>query len=323
MTSDPNAVRERHRQVLLVVLIFQVAIAILISGQAYVLCQGLISWSTLALYYLTLKSLWIALLPLVLFLAQRFPIERSRWAASLPIHFVAASVLSLAVLIPNAAIDRQFRVYPPVIQGSFIEEYVHLVWSYFHEGVLVYFAIIGTELAFDYHQRYRDREIQAARLKEQLALAQLQALRAQLQPHFLFNTLNGIVGLIRSSDYSGAVQMTAQLSDLVRHVLDQSDKQEVPLRDEIETTRRYLEIQQMRFSDRLTVRMEIAPGDRESSTGARDPNPGWRRTRCSPERRNHAETQPRPPRASGNPAGENGIVGCASPHFSWLSSRNG
>lgn len=259
MIKELDGAQERNRQVFLVVLIFLVAYAILISGQAYVLCEGRIPWFTLALYYLVLKSVWVALAPGVLWLAHRFPIDKSRWKANLPLHFTAASALSVLALGPNAAIDRQFRVYAPVIAGSFLDEYMHLVWTYFHEGILVYFAIVGTDIAFDYYQRYRDRELQAARLKEQLAQAQLQALRAQLQPHFLFNALNSISGLIRNNENKAAISMTAQLSELLRHILDQSDKQEVALQDELETTRRYLEIQQTRFFDRLAVRLDIDP----------------------------------------------------------------
>lgn len=256
---DRTPVHARHRQVFLVTLIFQFAIAILISGQAYVLCAGQIPWLTLALYYLVLKSVWLVLAPIVLWLTDRLPLERVRWKRNLGLHFIAASAVSIIALGPNAAVDRYFRIYAPAVEASLLGEYMHLVWMYFHEGILVYFAIVGTDVAFDYYQRYRDREVQAARLKEQLAQAQLQALRAQLQPHFLFNTLNSIVGLVRNNENKAAITMTAQLSELLRHVLDQSDKQEVPLRDELETTQQYLDIQQTRFSDRLSIRMDIDP----------------------------------------------------------------
>ena len=126
-------------------------------------------------------------------------------------------------------------------------------------GLLIYFMILGAIHAFDYYQRYRDRELQAARLREQLAQSQLQVLRAQLQPHFLFNTLNGIVGLIRNNENKSAVNMTTQLSDLLRQVLAYSDKQEAPLREEIEVIERYLEIQRMRFADRLKVEIDVDP----------------------------------------------------------------
>jgi len=90
----------------------------------------------------------------------------------------------------------------------------------------------------------------------------------QLHPHFLFNTLNAIAGLVRDRKDKAAVQMIAGLSDLLRHTLENSGKQEVPLREELDFLELYLDIQQMRFSDRLTVRMEVAP----ETLNARVPN---------------------------------------------------
>jgi LytS/YehU family sensor histidine kinase len=178
-------------------------------------------------------------------------------------------MLSFAALGYQALVDYSFRVFPPMVHGGLLNEYRHLIVMYFQggphaipqvsPGVLIYFAILGSIHAFDYYQRFRDRELQAARLREQLAQSQLQVLRAQLQPHFLFNTLNSIVGLIRNNENKAAVHMTTQLSDLLRKVLAYSDKQEAPLREELEVTQRYLEIQQMRFSDRLKIEIDLAP----------------------------------------------------------------
>src|SRR5262245_7818939 len=154
-----------------------------------------------------------------------------------------------------------------MVHGGLLREYIHLIVMYFQggqhavpqvsPGLLIYFAILGSIHAFDYYQRYRDRELQAARLREQLAQSQLQVLRAQLKPHFLFNTLNSIVGLIRNNESKAAVDMTTRLSDLLRQVLAYSDKPEASLREEMEMTQRYLEIQQMRFSDRLKIEIRF------------------------------------------------------------------
>src|SRR6185295_16495337 len=105
--------------------------------------------------------------------------------------------------------------------------------------------------------KYRENELQAAELRAQLSQAQLEALRVQLQPHFLFNTLNGIVGLIRNHENQEAIRMTTGLSELLRHVLEHPGQQEVSLREELEFLGSYLGIQQMRFSDRLKVEMEV------------------------------------------------------------------
>jgi LytS/YehU family sensor histidine kinase len=102
-------------------------------------------------------------------------------------------------------------------------------------------------------------------LRTQLAEAQLQVLRAQLHPHFLFNTLNTISGLVRNNENKAAVDMLAGLSDLLRRALESSGRQEVALRDELEFIDRYLAIQRMRFSDRLSVKTEIDPDTLEAS----------------------------------------------------------
>jgi two-component system, LytTR family, sensor kinase len=97
----------------------------------------------------------------------------------------------------------------------------------------------------------------ASQLEAQLAQAQLDTLRMQLHPHFLFNTLNGIVGLVRDNRNDIAVSMLVGLSDLLRHALEHSDQQEVELQEELNFINLYLSIQQMRFSDRLQVKLQI------------------------------------------------------------------
>jgi two-component system, LytTR family, sensor kinase len=103
---------------------------------------------------------------------------------------------------------------------------------------------------FEYYERYRERDMRAARLKEQLARAELQALRSQLQPHFLFNTLNSIASLMHE-DVDAADDMLADLSLLLRVYLSCNDEQEVPLRREIALLETYVRIQKRRFDDRL------------------------------------------------------------------------
>jgi len=129
----------------------------------------------------------------------------------------------------------------------------------FGPDLLVYGAVIGVCYAFDYHRKYREREFHATRLQAQLAQAQLESLRMQLHPHFLFNTLNSIVGLVRDQKNQAAVNMLVGLSDLLRHTLEHSARQEVELREELNFIKLYLSIQQMRFSDRLQIELNIDP----------------------------------------------------------------
>jgi sensor histidine kinase YesM len=137
----------------------------------------------------------------------------------------------------------------------------------FPSTLFTYWAILGVIYAFNYYRKYREHELKASHLETQLAQAQLQALKMQLHPHFLFNTLHAISSLMRK-DVEAADSMITRLSDLLRLTLETTGVQEVTLRQELEFLERYLEIEQTRFRDRLTVRMEIEP----ETLDARVPN---------------------------------------------------
>jgi len=124
--------------------------------------------------------------------------------------------------------------------------------------LLAYGAIIGLTHSVHFYRRFRERERSALVLESSLANARLSALRAQLHPHFLFNSLNAIVALLRR-DPRLAEATLMSLSDLLRLALNQAEKQEVPLREEMNFVNRYLEIQQTRFGDKLRVEHDVAP----------------------------------------------------------------
>src|SRR5262245_8474384 len=117
------ASRVHYRQVFKVVLVFQVLSGILYSGQSYWLMSHGVPWLTRAVYYSSVNAFWAGVSPIVLWLAYRFAIERSRWMRNLAIHVLAASALSFAALAYQAVIDRIFRVYPPMVNGGLFEEY--------------------------------------------------------------------------------------------------------------------------------------------------------------------------------------------------------
>jgi two-component system LytT family sensor kinase len=125
---------------------------------------------------------------------------------------------------------------------------------------MTYAAVVGVASAVDSQRRARENERQAAALSVQLAEARLQALQSQLHPHFLFNTLNAIVVLVREQETDTAARMLVLLSDILRRLLQQGATQEVPLRDEVAVLSRYLEIQQLRFQDRLRVDWDVDAG---------------------------------------------------------------
>ena len=193
---------------------------------------------------------WALATPLVVWLARRFPLRRPHIARSLVVHLAACAVVTFAEL----AFSAQLQIWTWTGGGSvwpFWKMFLGMTYA-LHLHVLVYGAIVGVTYAIDYYRR-------ATRLEDQLASAQLESLRAQLQPHFLFNTLHGIAGLVRTGQNAAATNMIAGLSDLLRASLDSSARQEVPLEEELEFVGRYLDIQRMRFPDRLAVHVDAAP----------------------------------------------------------------
>jgi sensor histidine kinase YesM len=128
-----------------------------------------------------------------------------------------------------------------------------------HMQLLIYAAIAGTGHALVLYERYRERQTAAVRLEAQLAAAQLESLRSQLQPHFLFNSLHTIASLARAGDNAGVVRLIADFSELLRHGLDTNGRKHQSVREEIQLVERYLAIQRVRFEDRLSVCVNVAP----------------------------------------------------------------
>jgi signal transduction histidine kinase len=203
-------------------------------------------------------TLWAAFTPLTFWLSRRFPIGRQTWHQNLPIHASISVAVALVHLLLTLSIAWQLD--PPLEEGvTFGGYYLRVLLRWFHVLLLVYAAIAGFAHAIDLYRKYRRRELEATRLEARLAHARLDALRAQLQPHFLFNTLNTVANLVRKGDSSGAVRTLAGWSDLLRVVLDGSHDDEVPLRKEVDFARRYLAIEQVRFADRLQVEVQVPP----------------------------------------------------------------
>ena len=212
---------------------------------------------------------WAVVTPPILWLGKRFPVEKSSLARSLLIHSAACVLIAILHTAWFTYLTIEMRPFDEMSKPTtFSTLFFGRLTSQFHLELIVYGMILGMGYAFDYYQKYRERERRASQLETQLAQAQLQALKMQLHPHFLFNTLNGIAGLVRDNKNKAAVSMIAGLSDLLRYTLENAGKQEVPLKEELEFLELYLDIQQMRFSDRLRVQMEIAP----EALDARVPN---------------------------------------------------
>ena len=201
---------------------------------------------------------WFALSPLILTLARKFPFEVGRWKNSLPVHLVASLIIALF----QQAIDTFVLTklgYPPNRQfPSFLEAYQFFVYINLHLSILIYWGVVGIKSAYSYYQKYRERELQTSQLEARLATSRLQVLKMQLHPHFLFNTLNAISELVYK-DPESAEQMIGDLSDLLRMSFEKLEVQEISLKQELEFLQKYLEIEQMRFQERLKIEMQIAP----------------------------------------------------------------
>jgi signal transduction histidine kinase len=216
------------------------------------------SWWRIAGWQLAIWYLWGFLTPLILRLAQEFPLHRPRWVRALLVHLSVSTVLCFghvaAVTWLRMSI-RPFDVWSDV--RPFSRQYTTDLNDCFLIDFLVYWAILGVGYAFDFYGRFREREAVAARLEAELAQSRIETLKLQLQPHFLFNTLHTIAGLIRSDQKELAIEMIVGLGDLLRYVIESSSQQEISLREEAKFIALYVEIQKVRFGDGLTVTMDI------------------------------------------------------------------
>jgi two-component system, LytTR family, sensor kinase len=197
----------------------------------------------------------------VVWLARRFDFESGHRRRSLAVHIPGSLFFSLAYMVLRACIGRWQS------EATFADAFQPLLVKTWHFNLLIYWVIVAVSFAFDYYRKYRERELRAVELEKRLAQAKLQALQTQLNPHFLFNSLHSISALIHK-DAEAADRMIVRLSDLLRAALESSDTQEVSLREELEFLQRYLEIEQIRFGDRLTVKTDVALG----TLDARVPN---------------------------------------------------
>jgi two-component system LytT family sensor kinase len=201
---------------------------------------------------------WALLVPGVLWLARRYRFERHTWRRATVAHIVGVIVFTAA----HVALATSARgvILTQLTERSFDW------WMYFRDRfflnfdweMMTYWALVAFMNALDYHRESQERELTAAQLQTQLAEAQLEALQRQLHPHFLFNTLNTISALMHR-DVQAADEMLVQLSDLLRLTLDRVGTQQVPLKDEVDFLRKYLEIEQTRFGDRLQVNIDVDP----------------------------------------------------------------
>jgi CubicO group peptidase (beta-lactamase class C family)/two-component sensor histidine kinase len=214
-------------------------------------------WEALAQNLLS-STIWAALTPLVVWLARRSVPTTSNWAA--PVAQLAAGGLVFPVVHGVA-----YQLAYPLLMGfpCVLEVQLSALWQLlpltFPTHFVTYSAIVGVTWALGYSRLSRERDLRASQVKTRLASARLEALKGQLHPHFLFNTLNSILPLV-FRDGEAASRTVVRLADLLRLSLQNEGHDLIPFRKELELLRVYLEIQQTRFQDRLTARFDLEPG---------------------------------------------------------------
>jgi two-component system, LytTR family, sensor kinase len=195
---------------------------------------------------------WAALAPLVFRLGQRYPVLPAARLAGIGRHVLLSLGVTFAAMVIGALASTLFE------PSGFFEQLAYFIAQHFAIGLLTYWALLAIQQALHYHAEKSRRELEASRLATELAQSRLLALKSQLQPHFLFNTLHAIITLL-DEDTLSAEDMLLRLSELLRAFLEDYDGQEIPLRQELDLLELYLGIQRTRFKDRLTTRSYIAP----------------------------------------------------------------
>ena len=214
--------------------------------------------------------LYAFLTPAIFVISKRWPLTRPHLLRRAVLHFF----FSLLFCVAWASVGQLLRyvlirIFAPEIYHTAMQEGAAKFWLQFGIewlgwifttlpfGVAVYLCVVGIEHATRYFIDAREREVQVARLSEQLSSARFAALQAQLNPHFLFNTLNTITVLVRDNDRQGAVSIIEHLSELLRRTLARHQSNELTLGEELDLVRQYVSIEQARFSDRLRPEFRI------------------------------------------------------------------
>lgn len=272
--SNTTAVRLTRRELVLIVA-FWTFMALLMSANRLLdpRGQGLRSTASSAFVALAFIEayLWALLTPVVFWLASRYSVERGSRAARVALLLVAGVVIAIAIDSVMGMLRPALLPPPPGPRRGTPMTFLsgaRRLW--FLNELMIYMGVLAAGLARDFSLRYRARQeesvqlaAEAARLEAQLAEARLDALRRQLDPHFLFNTLHAISSLVER-DPRGVRRMISRLSELLRHSIEGATEQEIPLDRELDLLTRYVEIMQIRFQGRLEVTTDIEARAREA-----------------------------------------------------------
>jgi two-component system LytT family sensor kinase len=251
-----------------VAIIFAVwtALAFFFTGQLYysrLLSERPLTWRDAASSQFIYPYLWALGTVLVLWLANRFPVEEGApWLRHLLLHIVFATAFVVVITGSFQILYYFIFLNGP---GKHYEPWSTLQWIIYNssENYGIYGLVLLLNQVFRYYRRFREGELRSSRLQTQLTQAQLEALKMQLHPHFLFNTLHSISALVHTNP-DAADKMIARLGDFLRLTLENSGAAEVSLKKELEFLTCYLEIERVRFQDRLTTSLEVEPNTLDS-----------------------------------------------------------
>lgn len=204
--------------------------------------------------YAQLK-VWLAyaiFVPFIIWLGRKCPVDHKNWYWSIPFHLL----YSIVIAVVQALVYFLFKiaVYPGHVITS--RDVLYFFFSGVTIVMVIYWVIIGVDYVITYQRRTRAQALKTAQMQTQLAQVQLEVLKSQIQPHFLFNTLHTITALM-FEDVNSANEMITKLSDLLRLSLDRTNQQEVTLREELEFVETFLDIQKTRFKGRLNIETDI------------------------------------------------------------------
>jgi hypothetical protein len=248
----------RRRIVWILSLSFWTAVGLLCGLQIWIsmITHGHALWRVLT-YQVLIWTVWVVFSPVIGWMARRFPLLPPPNGAVVA-HLIAALAIAGIHTTWWAMWLVEIRPYDAMGTQRFSDAFLSLAVSGLPLQLIFYCGVLAAHYAVEYYDKYRERSRVAARLETSLFEARLHALELQIRPHFLFNTLNSISALVRTARDRDAIGMIAGLSDLLRYSLDHAGEQRVALAAELAITERYLEIERLRFPDRMTYEIEAS-----------------------------------------------------------------
>lgn len=260
MPSDPMPTRHALKRDSAWIALVWLAVGVITATQVVVGMAALgMRHNWVLLFFTTAAAwlIWVMATPVILSLSRRFPLARGRYWRTIPVHLAVALGISLGRIAWSAALEWAIDPLGIHPHPSYRSTFLVMVYMQFYTGIVIYGATVAIDNIISSIRHLARSEAETSRLAAELSKAQLEALRHQLEPHFLFNTLDGIAGLVREKRNEAAVEMIAGLGSLLRRVVGDSGTQLVPLGEEVSFIESYVHLQSMRLGDRLRVTVDI------------------------------------------------------------------